>query len=134
MNEIPVVRHLIACLEIEPSPTGRGVTIRDFVHAIVRLPGEPFPCVRPKLALFALLTNGRGPHDFALELTRLEHGRESPVRPPWGPVRRDLGTDPTVVHGFPFRLTNVVFPDAGQYTFHLLCDGRPVADEKVVVR
>ena len=134
MSEVPVVRHLIACLEIEASIGGRGVTLQDSIHAIVRLSGEPFPCVRPKMALFALLTNGRGLHDFMLELTRFEQGQEHLIRPPWGPAQRDLGQDPTVVHGFPMLLTNVVFPDEGQYSFHLLCDGQHVADEKVLVR
>lgn len=134
MNEIPVVRHFIACLEIEPSASGRGVTLRDTVHAIVRLPGEPFPCIRPKIALFALLTNGRGVHDFTIELTQFDQGRDVLVRPPWGPARRDLGQDPTVVHGFPIPLTNIKFPVAGQYAFHLFCDGRPIAEEKVTVR
>lgn len=134
MNEIPVVRHLIACLDIVFTPGALGVTLRDTIHAIVRLPGQPFPCVRAQMALFALLTNGRGVHDFSLELTRLDLGEERLVRPPWGPARRDLGQDPTVVHGLPIPLTNVTFPVAGQYTFHLLCDGKTIAEEKVSVR
>ena len=110
------------------------MTLRETIHAIVRLPGEPFPCVRDRMALFALLTNGRGGHDFTIELTRFDRDDEKLVRPPWGPARRDLGQDPVVVHGFPIPLTNVTFPEAGQYAFHLLCDGQPIAEEKVVVR
>lgn len=125
---------MIACSEIEAPASGRGVTLRDLIHAIVRLPGEPFPCIRPNMALFALLTDGRGAHDFTIELAVFDRGREQLVRPAWGPVRRDLGQDPAIVHGFPIRLTNIVFPAAGQYTFHLLCDGQPVAEEHVTVR
>lgn len=134
MNTVPIVRHFIACSAIEQSDSGRGVTLRELVHAIVRLPGEPFPCVRDKIALFALLTDGRGRHEFTIELTRLEQGTERLVSPAWGPAHRELGQDPTIVHGFPILLTNVVFHEAGQYSFHLLCDGQKIAEEKVLVR
>jgi hypothetical protein len=134
MNEIPVVRHFVACLEIIPLPGGRGVTLRDMIHVIVRLPGEPFPCKREKMALFALLTNGRGEHDFDLELTRFDRGAEQLVSPPVRLGRLNLGHDPTVVHGLPIPLKNVVFPEAGQYAFYLICDGQPIADEKILVR
>ncbi len=134
MNEVPVVRHFIACLETVLSQGGRGVTVHDLIHAIVRLPGEGFPCIRQKMALFALLTNGRGSHDFALELTRFDRGVERLVHPRLRVGRLDLGQDPTVVHGLPIPLKNVVFPDAGQYAFHLICDGQSIADEKILVR
>lgn len=86
------------------------------------------------MALFALLTDGRGIHDFAIELTRLDHGRERSVYPRVPVGRVDLGQDPIMVHGLPIPLKNVVFSDAGQYSFHLFCDGQPIAEEKVLVR
>jgi hypothetical protein len=134
MDQLPIARHFVACLAIEPSPGGRGVTLRELIHAIVRMPGEPFPCLRERMALFALLTDGRGMNEFTIQLARFDRGEEQLVRPPWGPARRDLGQDPTAVHGLPVTLTNIVFPAAGQYAFHLLCNGQRLAEEKIQVR
>ena len=134
MDEIPVVRHFIACVAIEPSSSPHSVTLRDIIYAIVRLPGEPFPCIRDKMSLFAILTNGRGIHEFTIELSRFDRGEERLVRPAWGPVQRDLGQDPTVVHGFPITLGNIVFQDAGQFIFRLFCDGQAIAEEQILVR
>lgn len=131
MNEVPIVRHFIACQEIESD--GRGVTLHQTIHAVVRLPGETFPCIVPRLSLFILMTNGRGTHDFSIELVRYAQGEEELIRS-WGPITRDLGEDPAIVHGLPVEMSNVVFPLAGQYEFRLLCRGRVIAVEKLSVR
>jgi hypothetical protein len=131
-SEVPVVRYFLPCLEIILSADGRDVTLRSLIHTIVRLPGEPFPCVRERMALYALLANGRGEHEFGIELVYfhegIEHSRSVPGR------RLDLGQDPAVVHGLPIPLKNVPFDQAGQYTFYLLCDGRRIAEAPVEVR
>jgi hypothetical protein len=132
-TEIPIVRNFQACLEVVIDEDGRGVTLRTLIHAIVRLEGEGFPCVRDEMALYALLTNGRGEHDFKVVLTWFDMGREYQVGT-IGPVRIDLGQDPIAVLGLPIPLRNVVFQRPGQYSFHLLCDGQPLADSKITVR
>jgi hypothetical protein len=131
--ELPLVRHFIACKEIVYDPDGRSVSLKDLVIAIVPLPGEQYPLIREELALYALLTNGRGKHAFALELTRFEDGVEvSVARTPAREV--DLGQDPAIVHGMPMPLRNMVFEQPGQYTFHLLCDDTVLAEEKIQLR
>jgi hypothetical protein len=132
VDEIPIVRHFIACESLEMS--GGGITLHETIHAIVRLEGEVFPCERERLSPFALLTNGRGVHEFSIELTHFELGEERLVHPPWGPIQRDLGPDPTVVHGLPMNLRHLIFDAPGQYAFHLLCDGRIIAEEQLFVR
>src|SRR5712692_2774494 len=59
-SEIPLVRFFVACRAVIVDPSRKKYTLQDLIHAIVRLPGEPFPCIRTEMALFALLTNGRG--------------------------------------------------------------------------
>jgi hypothetical protein len=134
-TEIPVVRHFVACeaVVVDPDPASRKATLRNVFHAIVRRPGEPFPCICEAMALYALLANGRGEHEFAVELTFFDRGEErslhrSQARP------LDLGQDPSVVHGLPMALRNVTFNEPGQYTFYLLCDGQRIAQEQVEVR
>jgi len=85
------------------------------------------------MALFALLTNGRGVHEIGIELTVLDNGAERVLRRP-APRRVDLGQDPTETIGLPIPLKNVVFDRPGQYTFSLLCDGRRIAEAPVDVR
>jgi hypothetical protein len=132
VSEIPVVRYFVPCLEIVVTPDRRDVTLRSLIHTILRLPGEPFPCIRERMALYALLANGRGEHEFEVELVVFDQGTEHSRRRP-GP-RLDLGQDPAVVHGLPISLKNVIFDRPGQYTFRLLCDGRPIAEAHVEVR
>lgn len=129
--EIPLVRHFVACKEIVVAE-GKNVSLKDLVFVIVPLPGEHYPLLREDLALYALLTNGRGKHTFALELTRFEGEEVRVVRTPSREV--DLGQDPVIVFGMPIPLKNVKFQRPGQYTFHLLCDDTVIADEKILLR
>jgi hypothetical protein len=107
--------------------------LRDLIHAIAPLPGEKYPCIRETMALYALITSGRGKHEIALELMRYEGNEEiTVVRTPARTV--DLGQDPVAVLGLPMPLKNVVFPQPGEYEFRLLCDGQPLAEEKLLLR
>jgi hypothetical protein len=132
--ETPVVRYFVACRQAEVEPGTNEVTLRRLIHAIVRLPGEDFPVIRPEMALYAVLTNGRGPHDFSVEFTFLDQGEERTVFPPPPSRRIDLGQDPTVVRGLPIPLRNVVFRRPGQYTFYLLVNGQRLAEAHFEVR
>lgn len=132
-SEVRVVRHLIACQEVVVQPGSRNATLQNLIHAIVRLPGEPFPCTCQKMGLYAVLANGRGEHDFAIEMTLLEQAVERTLYKS-SPRRVDLGKDPTTVQGLPIRMTNIVFDQAGQYTFYLRCDGQRIAHEQAEVR
>jgi len=131
--EIPIARHFLACREVILDSTGRNVTLRNLIHAIVRLPGEPFPCIRPEMALYAVLTNGRGIHEFAIDLAFFDGVQSQPVFQSV-PRRVDLGSDPSVIHGLPIPMNNMVFDHPGQFTFGLICDGQRIAEERIEVR
>jgi hypothetical protein len=131
--ELPIVRHFIACREIVYDSGGQNVSLKHLVSAILPLPGEQYPLIRDEMALFAVLTNGRGKYDFALELTRFEAGEE--VRVVGTPSRAvDLGQDPAAILGMPIPLRNIVFEQPGQYTFRLLCNETVIAEEKILLR
>jgi hypothetical protein len=132
-SEIPVVRNLVACREVVADPGANTVSLTDLIHVVEPLPGEVPPYIVEPLALYALLTNGRGVHEFAVELVRSDMGQERVVGRV-GPVRIDLGQDPVAVLGLPIPLRNVVVNQPGQYAFHLVCDGHDIADEKILVR
>jgi hypothetical protein len=126
-GELPLVRVFVACEELEYDSGAGQVTLHKLFHRIVRSPEEPFPCMPEQLALYAMLTNGRGKHYFGLGLFFLENGMERTIK---APVTKEinLGADPTMVHGLPVPHVRAVFDRPGQYLFALLCDGRRIAE------
>jgi hypothetical protein len=100
---------------------------------VAPLPGESLPYLVDPLALYALLSNGRGAHEFSVELARFDRGEENLIGR-IGPVRIDLGQDPLAVLGLPIPVRNLVFEETGQYSFYLICDAQQIAEEKILVR
>ena len=131
--EIPVVRYLVPCDELVVEEGRRSCSLRNLIHAIVRRPGEPFPCIRDRMVLYALLTNGRGKHQVTIELAFLDRGTERSLVS-LHPREVDFGQDPVAVLGLPVPLKNVAFAQPGQYTFYLVCDGQRIAHQHVEVR
>ncbi len=128
--ELPIVRHFLACEEIVSD--GKNVTLRNLIQTIVPLPGEKYPLLREPMALYAVLSNGRGKHMVALELTQFERGEVMSIkRVPGREV--DLGQDPLALLGLPFPL-KVLFARPGCYTFHLLCDDITIAEETILLK
>jgi hypothetical protein len=85
------------------------------------------------LALYALLSNGRGEHDVAIEFTFQDPVEEQVVYRSVA-KRIDLGQDPTAVQGLPIPLKNVIFNQGGQFRFHLLCNDQGIAEVLLDVR
>lgn len=131
--EIPVARFFLACRQIDVDALRRDFSLQRLIYKIVRLPGEPFPCLCEPMALFALLSNGRGTHSFGIELTWFSQGEEMMI---WQSASRpvDLGSDPMAVLGLPIPLKNVTFGQPGQFSFHLLCDEKRLARVEIEVR
>ncbi len=118
MNEIPEVRHFVACEGVAPSSDGRHHTLNNVFQVVVPRVGDPFPLYHPMTCLYAILTNGRGAHTFAVELVRGVGPAETDIGRSAGLIR-DLGQDPLVIHGLPLRLANLIFTQPGQYEFRL---------------
>jgi len=131
--EIPLVHSFLVCRRIELDAARRDFSLHRLVYRVMPLPGEPLPYICESMALFALLSNGRGTHEFGLEQVLFDHGVEEVI---WQSDRRmiDLGMDPLVVHGLPIPLRNVLFPQEGQYAFCLQCDGQRLAQAELEVR
>jgi hypothetical protein len=131
-NPPPVVRHLIAC-EGVMAESGLSYSLQRVFFTIVQPQGQPFPCVRAPMALFAVLTSIRGKCRLGVELAFLDQGIERLLRSS-RVIERDFGQDPTAVDGLVLRLREVRFPWPGQYTFYLVCDGQRIGQEYVEVR
>jgi len=130
----PVVRHFIACEEVEETltPEGRQYSLKRLVHRIRPLPGATFPRIHPGLSFFVMLSDAEGVHEFSMEVVYWSQGEQVSL---WRTktVPRDLGPDPLAVHGWPIRLRNILLPQAGDYDFVLWCDGGIIARETIHV-
>jgi hypothetical protein len=129
----PIVRHFIACEKVDSSAGARQYSLQNIIHSIRTLPGATFPQVHPELFLFVMMTDGRGAHEFGVELVYWDRGTQ---RSTWASqrVKLDLGRDPLTVHGWPIRLRNLPFVQPGDYDFVLWCDGEVLARETIHVR
>jgi hypothetical protein len=127
---LPIVRHFLACEEVVSD--GTNVTLRNLIQAVLPLPGEKYPLMRDRMALYAVLSSCRGKRLFALEMTRFEGAQEASFKPP-SAREIDLGQDPIAFRGLPIPL-KVAFVQPGHYTFHLLCDGIPIAAETILLK
>jgi hypothetical protein len=129
----PVVRHFFASWNGIPGTVVDHHRIADLVSFVHPRPGEGYPLVQPELCFFAVLTDGRGVHEFVVR-QRFGVGPGSRVVWESRSGRIDLGSDPIAVHGFPMRFRSVGFPQPGQYEFELLCDGFDLATAFVEAR
>ena len=130
----PIVRHFIACDEVEETHTseGRQYTLKRIVHRIRLRAGAAFPRVHPSLSFFVMLTDGPGVHAFNMEVVYWQHGEQESL---WRTktATRDLGADPLAVHGWPIRLRNIMLRQPGEYEFVLWCDDVILARETINV-
>jgi hypothetical protein len=128
----PIVRHLIACEQVNVSPADRRVTLQNVFYAIR---GASFPRTCPQIDLFVQVTDGSGKYTFTVQLVFIRSpSDEIPVPLPDQSFILDLGPDPLAVRGFVRRLKNVKFDQPGDYEFRLLCDGQVLAREPILVR
>jgi hypothetical protein len=127
---VPVVRHFIACDAIDSAGRGK-YSLHNVIYAIKVLPGEAYPQIHPMICLFAHMTNGRGSHSFQIDLVFTDDGQSTYTSEL---VTIDLGDDPLAVYGWPIRLRNLLLPHPGLYEFRLLCDGRVIAREPILLR
>ena len=113
-SEAPLARYFLACQKVAVESVSRNVTLENLIHAIVRLPGESFPCMREEIAFYAALVNGRGKHELSIELTRFEEAANVSLRL-WKGGVFDFGKDPVALHGLPIRLRGITFSEPGQF-------------------
>lgn len=130
---LPVIRHFIACEQIEQFPDERRYTLHKIIYAIRALRGTSYPRIQPAIDLFAVLTDGHGAHRFSVDLVTWDNAEE---RSNWTSreVIMDLGQDPLTVYGWPIHLANIPFHRSGLYEFRLVCDGEVIAREPLLMR
>ncbi len=79
-----------------------------------------------QMALFVMLTDAQGIHEFSVEVLLWDQGQQRSL---WTTkrVKVDLGNDPLHVHGWTIRLKNVLLPQPGNYELVLWCGSEVIA-------
>jgi hypothetical protein len=126
MSHSPLVIGVSLCEDVvHDTETGNLSVIRLFTG----IGGEPFPFNPPPFCVFASLTDGFGPTDIDLIVHEIGEGFPEIYR-----LRRRLNfTDRLQIVNFLMRLSRIVFPRPGAYTFTLESGGEWLAQRSLRV-
>jgi hypothetical protein len=126
MNGIqPVVRYMVICEDIVIDPgNANRVSLQGCLWNIQSPLVPPYPDVAPVLCVFALLTNCHGGGTFRLLIGDLTADLYDS-----GPLVQNFSANPLQVYGWPFRIRNVRFPQAGVYEVTLEHNGIALATQ-----
>ena len=122
----PQVLSMIVCDSvIKDQFTGKLTLVGLFTNVWA----PSFPAVHSQLAVHVEMTNGHGDYECRLGLSRADTGVD--IGSIQGPVTL---ADPLAVGALTLRLTNLVFPKAGEYRFELYIDGTLLTQRRIMVR
>jgi hypothetical protein len=113
---LPIVRHLIACEDIQRGSSSERFTLLQVITRIRSLDPVPFPLHYRELCFIAICTACRGPADVQLRIVEEESGVPVYTSPVWS---APLPNDPLRVTGLPFRIRDLTFPRPGWYQAQL---------------
>jgi hypothetical protein len=108
---LPIVRHLIACEDIQRGSPER-FTLVNVITRIRSLDPVPFPLHYHEISFIAICTACRGPARVQLRTVEEESGDPIYTSPVWP---APLPNDPLQVACLPFRIRNLTFSRAGWY-------------------
>lgn len=121
----PIPLAMVICdMIIEDRLTGK----KSIIGLFNNIATGKFPCPHPSMNIFCVLTEGIGQYMGCLRCTNLESGKS--VMELKGPLPFP---NPLAIVEFHFEIKNIVFPEAGQYIFELLCDDQIVISRKFTV-
>jgi hypothetical protein len=126
----PVVRHLIACEDIQRGGSAERFTLVQVISRIRSFGPEPFPLLYPELCVLAICTGCRGQGRVQIRITDEETDGVCHRTPLWSAT---FGNDPLRIIGFPFRIHNIEFPAPGVYQVQLWYNGLIIAQESLTL-
>jgi hypothetical protein len=113
---LPIVRHFIACEDIQRGGSPERLTLVQPLIRIRSLAPVPFPLPYPRLCFLAICTACRGPANIQLRTIEEETAGEIYAALP---SLAAFPNDPLQVVRLSFRVRNLVFPRAGWYRAQL---------------
>jgi hypothetical protein len=125
----PVVRYMVICEDVViDAGNANRVSLQGILWNIHSPNNPPFPYVAPAICIFIVLTDCHGPGTLQLRI-----GDFATILYDSGPIALQLPTDPLQVTGWPIRITNLRFPQAGVYEVELLGNGTVLATQPLRV-
>jgi hypothetical protein len=122
----PIVRHLIACEDIQRGSSPERFTLVHVITRIRSLDPVPFPLLYRELCVLAICTECRGQGQVRIEIVEEETGEPCRKSHLW-PVT--FTNDPLQIIGFPFRIGPIEFLRPGVYKVRMLYNGVILAEE-----
>ena len=117
---MPIVRHFIACEDIQRGSSPERFTLVQVITHIRSLDPVPFPLHYREICFIAICTACRGPARVQLRIVEEESGDLIYASLVWPAA---LPNDPLRATGLPFRIRDLAFPRAGWYPAQLWYDG-----------
>jgi hypothetical protein len=125
------VRYLILCDEVEADPNNLlRLNVFGLMTHIRSTRSPPFPIVRPRFCVLALLTDCVGPAEMSLQILHDAKGR---IIFQNKPRRIQFVNAPRDAIGVKFNILNCVFPAEGIYWVELLIAGNVVARQALTL-
>ena len=110
----PTLNAIIVC---DYMITDRDTGKRSLLGIFTRIRGQTFPLAHPRLSVYTRLIDGQGTYAARLELVRLE------TMETIGEGTVDITIpDRLQYHEVTFTLSEIIFPEPGQYEFRLYAD------------
>ena len=125
MNFRPIARGLFVCDQVTVDPATHDITL---INCFTRKRVTRFPSPLLRFSVFTALTGGLGPVMMRVMVSRVVDNRVVYWRD-----HRAVFRDRVIETRFILRVTDVQFPDPGQYVVEILADGEWVAQTTISV-
>jgi hypothetical protein len=129
VNEAPVVQYMILCQDARlEGPKPRRLNVYGLMTRL-RSPSGAFPAPVPEFRTLLALRNGRGSGDIVITAICEDTGMVC-----WSsaPQRINFGINPLETRWVNIRIKNVVFPNAGAYSFEFRYNGIVLASQSLI--
>jgi hypothetical protein len=101
----------------------------SLINVFTGISFQKFPVQVPRIAVYALLTNGNGTVQFEVRCSKAEIDR--PLLSTKGPI---TFPDPNATVEMIFRLDNFPFPEPGTYSFAILWEDEPLSEYRLEIQ
>lgn len=122
----PYPLAMVVCDAIWRDPASGKSTILGTFSAIT---GSDFPLTLPEIAVYVALTDGHGTINLKLQLVDVNEEHE-PLNFAEGELDFD---DPRSVAELAFHLTNITFPEPGEYRFQLYSASELLMERRILI-
>ncbi len=129
MDMQPLAHAMVLCDEVwNDRSTGKNFLLGTFSS----IAAHNFPCQHPQIHVYVVISDCRGVTPIALRLLYLDPDQTSDKE--LLETKMEVNAPHPLATGeLVFKLSNVVFPQPGEYRFQLQCEGSSLTERRLVV-